>query len=340
MTVWSRPRFLESDSHRRLALMGSRMSSRTAEVRFLLHFDKEREFQNPEPETVKSRWITKPSWQPTWLAEETLQGPLKSSSAVLALGGKFRNPGDLGYLQACLRACRAALAQGACAALDPLAQRWLTTEDFSGRFNPDGRFQVEDHFSVFALPNTRCPAPEDERTGTLLATSGLRKFGRPNLSLFLPGPMVGSEVRAAAVLVNEVAFALAEGKWYTPDDWLATNYPSGRVEVGFYEIPRDYRHLLPSSHHCLLLSQAPDYEYEESDCSEGIKILEHELDGLEPIQGDDILARTWESFARPKLNHPNCQVPAHATNFLLLAGPKSEELGSDQARLLKSLRQR
>ena len=106
-----------------------------------------------------------------------LAGAVERSPKCLVLQGAIKDPATLNYLRDSIGVMTYFLDQGACAILDPQAFRWYSPESWKADlFDPVPPMPLR-HVSVLYS--------EDEADAGLLwiHTRGMRKFGRPDISI-------------------------------------------------------------------------------------------------------------------------------------------------------------
>lgn len=281
MNTWERPEFFASDEHRTLEFEGTTLSSRDALTAYLAYFPERTEFSNPKPEAADVAWLDAPPVDVAWLAHEELRAEISSAKSHLLIFSRYSDPENLAYLQTNLTIVQEALRSGAVAVLDVPTGRFLSSSDFDGQAGPENPFCYEDHLTLRVQRNVPSPLKGESREVALCSTLGMKKFGRPNLALTIPEPLSQGGLRAANVLLNEIALALCEGKMYTRDDNVGMNYPSGRVFVGFHEMDRQECKGLVRDSDYLLIHESGDFEVTDSDISTSLSVIERELDSRE-----------------------------------------------------------
>lgn len=88
--------------------------------------------------------------------------------------GEFHDPASLGYLRDTLGVVAALLEAGGLAVLDSMAVQWWSPGTFAERIHARDDVGAFDHVAILGSDSDR---------GTWLHTRGLRKFGRPDLSV-------------------------------------------------------------------------------------------------------------------------------------------------------------
>lgn len=109
------------------------------------------------------------------LAEDKiLEERVKTAPTVALLQGEVEDPETLDYLRDAVGVVTALLDSGGVAVLDAVALRWWTPEEWrEAIFDPSAPEPIE-HVSLLA---------SEEEDGFWLHSRGLRKFGRPDLSV-------------------------------------------------------------------------------------------------------------------------------------------------------------
>ncbi|MBL8950370.1 MAG: hypothetical protein JNK82_06315 [Myxococcaceae bacterium] len=100
----------------------------------------------------------------------------KASSECIVLMGTVADPPDLGYLRDTVGTVQWLLDNGGVAVLDPQTFNWLSAADFTSTFFASGKPEVTQHVDILV-------SKEPGEATAWYHTRGLRKFGRPDLSV-------------------------------------------------------------------------------------------------------------------------------------------------------------
>jgi len=171
---------------------------------------------------------------PAWFTEKVLGpfteliatdlGPTAAATALTAahayvIEARLDDPDDLGHIQAAWALAKCVCEEGAAVVIDVYAARAHLGEEVAA-LPPERGFDIMHEVTLFF---------EDLADGTLAAWSlGLKKFGRPDLVLLGITPETATE---AALLLRDVANALASGERIEPGDTLDSGAPGGRPLV-------------------------------------------------------------------------------------------------------------
>lgn len=137
----------------------------------------------------------------------------KAWKTAAVVTGNFADSASLEYLRLSQGFVQALIETGAQVVLDAQTLKWYTADEWTQTF-----FQPQ-----LPLPHSQVWILKSEREeGVWLHTRGLRKFGRPDLSL---RHLTEEQVPAASVGLNKIIAALAEG--LAPDQLAPT---SGTVD--------------------------------------------------------------------------------------------------------------
>lgn len=131
---------------------------------------------------------------------EELASALKASRACLRFIGELGDQPTLDYLRDVVGMVAAALDSGGVAVLDPQQLTWWTADEFRATFFEHGGPAVVDHVAFLA---------SDEGDGKLwLHTRGMRKFGRPDVSVH---GVTEHEREATVDLIQRLVQSMAQG---------------------------------------------------------------------------------------------------------------------------------
>lgn len=114
-------------------------------------------------------------WQELLESQPELAGRIETAPLAVALHGPVVRHESLDYLRDTLEVMTSLVDHGACAVYDLVTWTWYSAEAWLAKTNDGAIFNPFDHVEVITTP-------EDGET-SWLRTSGLRKFGRPDLSV-------------------------------------------------------------------------------------------------------------------------------------------------------------
>ncbi len=129
-----------------------------------------------------------------------LQAAVRAAPDCLLIHGQFRDPSSLDYLRDTTGLLAYLFDQGAIAVLDAFRITWWEKEAFRAKiFLPD---------SPAPLDQVLLLGAEDQGEKAWLHTRGMRKFGRPDLSLH---GVTAAEHEAAVEMIGKLVQLLAKG---------------------------------------------------------------------------------------------------------------------------------
>jgi hypothetical protein len=129
-----------------------------------------------------------------------LQAAVRAAPSCLLIHGQFQDPDSLDYLRDAVGLLAYLFDQGAIAVLDAFRITWWEKEPFRDKlFLPDGPEPLDQVLLLGA---------EDHADTAWLHTRGLRKFGRPDLSLH---GVTEAEHAAATEIIGKLVMLQAKG---------------------------------------------------------------------------------------------------------------------------------
>jgi hypothetical protein len=156
-------------------------------------------------------------WNNLKLTDPELAGKISRQKSCFVLRGDFRDPATLDYLRDTIGLITHFLDCGGVAVFDPHMFKWWSSENWRTQiFEPAAA--VPRHHVIILTSN-------DENSTTWFHTRGLRKFGRPDISI----PKVGGEWKEAAIeLCNRfIEFQAFGGVIKEGKEIEMKNFPNG-----------------------------------------------------------------------------------------------------------------
>lgn len=115
-----------------------------------------------------------PLWEQVQAEQPELAEKILGSPRAFVVQGTIENPQQLDYLRKAIDFLCFLLDEGACAVYDPQTLRWWTPRAFDTQATEGQIFNPFDHVILLS---------SEEDGGQWLHTRGMRKFGRPDLSV-------------------------------------------------------------------------------------------------------------------------------------------------------------
>lgn len=127
-------------------------------------------------------------WEQLTASNPKLARAIKKAPSCLILSGGLHNPEILDYLRDCVGLVTFLLDNGAVAVFDPQMFHWWTPEQWRDRLFEPGDAVPTHHAMIL------CSEEEDSDDLIWVHTRGMRKFGRPDISVRRVGPEYIDEV--------------------------------------------------------------------------------------------------------------------------------------------------
>jgi hypothetical protein len=170
------------------------------------------------------------NWQKLQQEQPGLAALVEAAPLAVALHGAISRHQSLDYLRDSLEIMTSLVGHGACAVADLVTWSWYDGPSWLARVEQGSLFNPFDHVLVLSNPE---PGESGEST-SWLRTSGLRKFGRPDLSLRgVPMDQLESARKMLDRFINHLALGgqLEEGRLIQMEG-LDGSYHSGAVQGG------------------------------------------------------------------------------------------------------------
>lgn len=130
-----------------------------------------------------------------------LASAVKGASSCMRFIGELDDQPTLDYLRDVVGMVTAALDAGGVAVLDPQALAWWTGDDFRSTFFEPAAPVEQEHIAFLAS--------QEDDGATWLHTRGMRKFGRPDISVH---GVLDHEREAVVDLMQRLVHSMAEGE--------------------------------------------------------------------------------------------------------------------------------
>lgn len=144
----------------------------------------------------------------TFLQEkgDALFRKVASSPECLVIVGEVEDDSSFAYMRNAIGLVQSAMEHGAAAVFDALTLRWYTPEEWNDTFFATDRFRPLDHAAILATPG--------DEGRIWFHTRGMRKFGRPDLSV---RNVPDAEGEACLTVINHLILRQSAGERLAPE---------------------------------------------------------------------------------------------------------------------------